>query len=417
MKFETISKENRYNKTTLENGIRVLSEYLPDSESYALGICVKAGARDDFKGVAGIAHFLEHIIFKGSKKLSARKIATSFESLGAYTNAFTTQENTLFYVRALNPHFDKTFSMLSDIVLHPEMKSRDIEKEKSVIIEEIKSYEDDPEEQIFDFADNMIFGEHPLGTPIVGTVDSISQINSELLREYHQTYFQPSNLIVVASGAITHNHILKLANKYLKYSNEPKNIPSRLAPEIVEPSELTVSKQIQQTHLVYAKRIEGIKSVERYPMSVLNVLLGDGMSSRLYQNVREKSGLAYSVYSSIQLFEDCGGFYIYSATDSRNEKKLKQSLLKEIINLRINTVKESELNRAKEQLKSSVIMEMESKSSRIQSLVKNEFQLGYYEDSTATINAINAVCLDDIKLLADKYFNEENWNLVTIKPD
>ena len=417
MKFETISKENRYNKTTLENGIRVLSEYLPDSESYALGMCVKAGARDDFKGVAGIAHFLEHIIFKGSKKLSARKIATSFESLGAYTNAFTTQENTLFYVRALNPHFDKTFSMLSDIVLHPEMKSRDIEKEKSVIIEEIKSYEDDPEEQIFDFADNMIFGEHPLGTPIVGTVDSISQINSELLREYHQTYFQPSNLIVVASGAITHNHILKLANKYLKYSNEPKNIPSRLAPEIVEPSELTVSKQIQQTHLVYAKRIEGIKSVERYPMSVLNVLLGDGMSSRLYQNVREKSGLAYSVYSSIQLFEDCGGFYIYSATDSRNEKKLKQSLLKEIINLRINTVKESELNRAKEQLKSSVIMEMESKSSRIQSLVKNEFQLGYYEDSTATINAINAVCLDDIKLLADKYFNEENWNLVTIKPD
>ncbi len=417
MKSVKTLNENKYFKTTLDNGVRILSEYLPDSESYALGICVKVGARDDFNGVAGMAHFLEHIIFKGSKKLSARKIATSFESLGAYTNAFTTQENILFYVRALNSHFNKTFAMLSDIVMNPEMRSKDIEKEKSVIIEEIKSYEDDPEEQIFDFADNLLFGTHPLGNPIVGTVDSVSKISSELLKNFHQTYFQPQNIIVVVSGAIPHHQLINLAKKYLKLPSLNFHIPERSTPEIISNKEIIVQRQIQQTHLLFAKRIEGIKSPERYPMSVLNVLFGDGMSSRLYQNIREKSGLAYSVYSSLQLFEDCGGFYIYSATDNRNEKRLKQSLMKEILNIRNNQIKDSELRRAKEQLKASVIMEMESKSSRIQSLVKNEFQLGYYEDSLATIKEIDAVNLDSLKFVADKYFNDNDWNLVTIKPD
>ncbi len=416
VKVEKAIKTTGYQKTVLNNGVRVVTEYLPYSESYALGICVKAGARDDFENLPGITHFLEHIIFKGSQKLSARKIATSFESLGAYTNAFTTQENTLFYVRALNTHFQKTFSMLTDIVLNPLIKPKDVEREKTVIIEEIKSYEDDPEELIFDYADNILFGSHPLGNQIVGTIESVQRITDNDLKLYHKTFFAPDNMIIIASGSLDHSKIVQLAEKYCQFNDTYFNRPERTIPPILKSSSRIEKKQIQQTHLLLAKRIEGIKSPERYPMAVLNVLFGDGMSSRLYQNIREKSGIAYTVYSTIQLFEDCGGFYIYSATDKKNEKLLKQSLMKEIAAISQNKVKLSEFKRAKEQLKSSVIMELESKSARIQSMVKNEFQLGLYEDSISTIKSIDAVTIEDLNFIINKYFNLEDWNYIAIKP-
>ena len=423
-----------YHKTTFSNGLTIVSEFVPEIRSFAAGICLNIGSRNDWKDKEGIAHFMEHAAFRRTKKRTSKQIANEFEVLGAYSNAFTTKELTCFYVRAIKEHFAETFELLSDITLNTIFVKDDIEKEKLVILEEIKSYEDDPEEYICDIADTLIFAESSLAAPIVGTQNSVGNINHLDLENFHNEFYKPSRITIAVAGNIEHNLIVELAQKYFTLYQQQKDCKINLSSckgnfkannqnmqgnlSNSNAKELTVFKQIQQAHIIIGKLTKGIRHSERYPLTVANAIFGDGMSSRLYQNLREKYGLAYSIYSSLQNYSDCGAINIYAATEENKDAKTIDLVFEEMKKfISNNKPKKNELKRAKEQLKTATIIELESMSSRMQNLLKQTISIGKFESIPEIITNIENISLDDIIHIIEEYFNPNNWNICKLLPE
>ena len=406
-----------YNKITLPNGVRIISEEIPTVESFSLGIFTDVGSRNDPQGKEGLAHFLEHSLFRRTKTRSSRAIASEFESVGAYTNAYTTKEHLSFYVRALKPHFRKTFSLLSDLVLNPMFIRKEIEKERQIILEEIKSYEDDPEEMIFDEADKMLFTGHPLGVPIAGYSDTVKDISCSDLESFHSHHFMPDNILIACSGNILFEQIVNYSTNYFSKLNNNSSLSKTAPLERTNYKKKELDKPFSQTHLLLARRLPLISSEEKYPLGLLNIILGDGMSSRLNHQVRERHGLAYNVESSFQLLTDCGGFYIYAAMERKFCQKTEKLIHNQMLKLIESDITATELNRSKEQLKSSTVMAMESMSNRMQSLAKSELMLHRYEDISSTIDMIDSISLDEIKSTAEKYLNPSDWVTVVFFPE
>lgn len=406
-----------YKKSVLQNGIRIISEEIPYVESFALGITVNAGSRNDPEGKSGLAHFIEHTAFRRTKTRTSKKIASEFESLGAYTNAFTTKEHTCFYVRALKKHLAKTFEILSDLLINPVFQEKDVEKERDIIIEEIKSYEDDPEELIFDIGDGYCFKNNGLGLPITGNIESVENIKNTDLIEFHSDYFYPQNIIISSAGNISHRELEKMTVKYFGNINKPNLTNTIIKPEIIPVQNVELIKSFQQGHILFCRQTTDVQSEYRYPLLLLNVILGDGMSSRLNQRLRERHGLAYNIYSSFQFFTDCGSAYIYAGTDKGKIKKTKDIITEELLKLIESKILPAEISRAKEQMKASTIMALESMSVRMQSISKNEFLLGYNEDSNMVLQAIESVDNEQIKKAAEYYLAPNNWNIIILKPE
>ncbi len=416
MKIIDSIKIGNYERSVFENGLVVISEQVPERASYSAGICINIGSRDD--SISGIAHFMEHAVFRHTKKRTSKQIANEFEALGAYSNAFTTKELTCFYARAIKNHFEKTFELLCDITSNTIFIDDEIEREKLVILEEVKAYEDDPEEYIFDLADLSTFSQHKLGNPITGWQDSVKKINSIELEKFYNQFYCPKNIVICVVGDIAHQKIIKLTNKYFNFKEQSTHHiqEARKKPNMNYCNQ-KIEKPIQQSHIILGTQTQGIKSEERYPLSVLNVIFGDGMSSRLYQNLREKYGLAYSIYSSLNNYTDCGSWYIYAATDPQKYDKTIDLIYKEMEKLKLKSPTKKELNRAKEQLKTATIIEYESLSSRMQSLLKYEVSIGKYEEMDNIIEKIDQVSLDDIDALVHKYFSKNNWVISSIIPE
>ncbi len=405
------------NRTQLGNGLTLVTEQIPNAESIALGIFVNTGSRDDYPDYWGIAHFMEHCVFRRSLKRTSKKIAGEFESLGAYTNAFTSQEYTCFYVRTLKQHFRKTLNILFDIILHPLLLQKEIEKERLIILEEIKSYEDDPEEYIFDIGDRIVFGEHPLGNPIIGNKDTVSLINSVELRQFHDEFYRSNNIVISLVGDIEH---VKVENsvKSLFDSLEPRiYCPKRTPPKLEMPTILEISKPVQQSHLLLGKRTSSLKSDDRTSLMVFNILFGDGMSSRLYQKLRDRHGVAYNIFSTLQMHSDAGVFYIYAATDAKKITLTESMIFEQMDKILHDKITYSEVSRAKEQLKSSLIMDLESMSARMQSLAKNELLTGKHESVKQIIERIDTIAIESIKQAACKYFGSKLWCKALIYPE
>jgi predicted Zn-dependent peptidase len=411
-----VSNQWKLSKYILNNGLTVITEDIPGVESLAVGITVNAGSRDDFKGKEGLAHFMEHLAFRHTKTKSSRQIAEGFESVGAYANAFTTQEHTCFYVRTLTKHFSKTFNLLTDITLNPIFREKDIEKERDIIIEEIKSNYDDPEEYIFDLADSVLFDNHPLGNPIQGYEDSVNDILSNDLIEFHKKFYSPSNILITVVGNINNHKVLSAAKKL--FSDLPASNQKflRNIPENTNAENLTEKMKISQAHLLLGKRISDYNSHERYPLMLLNTLLGDGMSSRLYQKLREKKGLAYNVYSTINYFSDSGTIYIYIATDKSNVKKSTDLIMRELTKLS-EKISSANLKKAKEQLKSALIMEMENLTTRMIAIIKDELLTGKSESMAEMIHKIDNVTLEETQLIAKHYFSPAGWKEIKLIPE
>ncbi|MFA6571577.1 MAG: pitrilysin family protein [Bacteroidota bacterium] len=411
-----ISKGN-YCKTTLPNGIRIISENVNSIESFALGVCINAGSREDLPEYNGTAHFIEHMLFRRTKNKSYKQIATAFESLGAYYNAFTTKEFTYLYVRALKSNFSKVFNLLTEIALFPVFSDSDFANEKAIIMEEISIIDDDPEELIFDYGDKLIFGNHSLSYPIIGTKLSLDSMNSVVLSDYHKKYYNSKNMIIAVAGNISHEEILNCVNSSPLATMKSKGMQVHRSHS---PNTFTlkqeIKKQFQQSHILLGRKTEGLNHEDKYPLSIINILFGDGTSSRLYQNLREKHGLAYNVYSSLILMSDCGEFYIYAATDTKKLDKVEKMIRDEIINLLDKKITKEEISRAKEQLKASTIMELESMSSRMQILGRNELLSGTYEDTPSIIRDIDSITTHRIRAIAQKYFLLEDWSTVIFRP-
>lgn len=414
---EAIGKEIKYRKTTLPNGIRILTEEVPSVSSFALGITINAGSRDDWKGYYGLAHFLEHAGYRHTQKRTSRQLASLFERLGAYTNAFTTKEMTCFYVRALKPNFKKTLDLISDVALYPVFIENEIEKEKLIILDEIKSYYDDPEEYIYDLAENELFSGNGLAHPITGVEEDVKRITPAELNDFHLEQYTPDNIIFSVAGNIDHDYAVDKISKLVDVNKVIKSKRIRKSNNIHLPVNESHAASFQQSHLLLFRQAESLDSPDRYPLAALNVLLGDGMSSRLYRQVRENHGLAYNIYSSIQLMSDTGGIFIYAATEKNKIAKAERLIFNEMQKIIDKRIPKVEMLRIKEQLKSSTIMAMESMSNRMQALAKSEFTLGYYESMHQTISRIDALTIDDIKRMAIKYLNKEGWSVISLKSD
>jgi predicted Zn-dependent peptidase len=407
-----------YRKTSLDNGIRVVSETIPYVRSISVGIWANVGSRDESGSENGLTHFLEHMVFKGTKKRSVREIAQSLEALGGYLNAFTAKEQTCFYARVLDEHIEQAVDVLSDLVQHATFKREELEKEKLVVIEELKNAEDDPEDIIHDYFEKAIFPTHPLGFPIIGTEANLRTFTRQDLQSHVAEHYTSPNIVVAAAGNIEHSKLVRMVQKY--FSRLPG--PTELAPRTQAPTRPVkavsqeYTRQIQQSHVCIGTVGYGIKHKDRYPLMLMNALLGEGMSSRLYQTIREKHGLAYSVYSFVNLLSDAGSFGAYIGTDKKNIADASELMHLEFEKLRCKPVPQAELERTKSQIKGTMMLGLENMSGRMMRLGSSELYFNTFTSLDTILKKVNEVTPEAIQRVASDLLREDRLSTIVIRP-
>lgn len=404
-----------YNKTILDSGIRVVSESIPYIKSLSLGVWVDVGSRDESDLDNGITHFIEHMVFKGTQRRSAREIAEFVEDIGGYLNAFTTKENTCFYVRVLSEHLKEGVEILADIVQNPRFDKREIEKEKRVVFEEIKDVEDDFEDYIGDLLEYQIYHPHPLGLPIIGTRETVSRFTKEKLFEHLHKFYNPNNIVISAAGNLTHEKLVEYVDKFFTSRGGDGLHRVREKPGEVRALSYVVEKPSSQSHVCIGTATFGAVDEKRDHLILLNTILGDGMSSRLFQNVRERYGLAYSIYSFYTMFKDSGVFGVYFACDRKNIERTIDLVWKEFNSIAKNGVSVDELNRAKAQFKSSILIGLESMSNRMQRLAQIELVYdGNYSDVDEIIKRVESIAPEEIQEVAGEILKREKFTTVIL---
>lgn len=398
-----------FRKTTLDNGIRIVSDRIPSVRSLSVGTWVEVGSRDEDERSNGISHFVEHMVFKGTRRYSARKIARSLESLGGYLNAFTTKEHTCFYARALDEHLEQALDVLSELVFYPRFERKDIEKEKLVVLEEIRNIEDNPDDLIHDEFEQALYPGHPVGFPVIGRAENISRFSRDDLSDHVVRHYRPGRLVVAAAGNVDHDDLVRMVRRLFKArgTNGRRRSARRAARANGIAEKREVEKSIVQAHICLGTVAYSIKSKFRYPLLVLNTLLGDGMSSRLFQNIRELHGLAYSVYSFINLMSDTGSFGVYLGTEKQNVENALELVDKEIERLKARPVSRAELRRTQSQLKGSMMIGLESMTSRMMRIGAGELYFKEYISLDRILKSVDAVTPDDVQEVAKKLFNHE----------
>ena len=401
--------------TTLPNGIRVVSEFVPDVHSFSLGIWIASGSRDEAEGKEGVYHFLEHLAFRRTEYRSTKALADAFEQMGAYSNAFTTKEHTCFYVRALSRDFSKVYALMAELTLSPALDPKDIEKERKIIIEEINSCEDEPEEVIFEAGEEVLFSSHRLAHSITGTIETVSSLSRNDLLKARSEMLRPDRIVIAVAGNIPHAKIVEHVESTFNLPKSRKKTDHRQRPRKLKAKHSLQERTFQQGHVLLGRVTSGLFSKERHALILLNIILGEGMSSRLYQSIREKHGLGYTVYSALDLYTDSGTLYLYTACDNANIEKAKDALMHECHRL-IHTapVGKKELERAKAQVRASVIMSLESMSSRMQALGRGLLEEGHIEPFQETIRKIDAITEEQLAQVASSYCETSGWSSVLI---
>jgi predicted Zn-dependent peptidase len=404
-----------YRKSVLPNGMRILSERMPHVRSVAVGVWVETGSRHEVLERGGVSHLIEHLVFKGTATRSAEAIARTMDSVGGQMDAFTTKENTCFYVQVLDEHLPLAVDLLTDILLHPLFDAEELEREKSVVLQEIRMVEDTPDDIIHDLFAAQIWGGHPLARPILGTRELVSGFHRDAIAEYFGEEYVPPRIIIAVAGNVTHEQVVELFgrgfNGYTRPARPRASEAVRLAPGVN-----IVNKALEQVHLVMGFPGLAHAAPERYAMFVLNDVIGGSMSSRLFQEVRERQGLAYSVHSGVQAFTDTGLMYVYAATDEKNFSKVLKSILKELREVKKHGVTEEELRRSKDHLKGSLMLSLESTSSRMNRLAKHELHLGSFLTIDEMLASIDGVRHDEVQALVSQVIDEAQLALTTLGP-
>ncbi|MCD6374053.1 MAG: insulinase family protein [Caldisericaceae bacterium] len=398
-------------KTILNNGLTVISETLPTVRSISLGIWVQIGSRYENKRNNGLAHFLEHMVFKRTKKRSGLQIARALEELGGNLNAYTSKELTHYYTFSLDEHLPVCVDVLADLICNPLFLESDVEKEKQVVVEEINAVKDTPEEYLFDLFQEKLFPDHPLGFPILGKESTVSGFNADMVKKFWQTYYVPQNIIISAAGRVDHQKLVKLVEKYFHFEHSGQ-IPETSKPKVAQQINLEIKESFNQAHIVAG--LEGLPyaSDDRFALIALNAYLGGGMSSRAFQIIRERYGLAYMVYSTTDFFKDSGIFSFYIGTDSAHRKKAIQLLTKEIKKVTEKQISQSAIKRLKEQLKGHLLLGMENTVHRMSRLAKNEIYFGRQIPLSESVEKINELSQKKIFDVAEKLFNLNKLNII-----
>ncbi|MEW6685542.1 MAG: pitrilysin family protein [Candidatus Edwardsbacteria bacterium] len=410
--------DSLYEKTVLPSGLsglRVISEKMPQVRSVAVGVWIAKGSRDEKKEENGLCHFIEHMSFKGTKKRTAPEIAKSLESIGGHLDAFASKEETCFYARALDEHLPSALEVISDLICHSLYNPKDIEREKKVVLEEIKSLEDTPDELVHELFAATLFKDHPLGRPVLGSKESCQNFSRQKLIDFWQRNYTASNAVVAVAGNVEHNYLLELATNFFSF-NEGRELPPVDLPPF-KPEIKKVPKKISQSHICLGTRTLSYAHPQRYALLLLSTILGGGMSSRLFQKVREREGLAYTIFSYAELYQDTGLFGIYLGVDPKQSKRAIDLVFKEIEQLRQNGLQKDELTHAKAQLKGGLMLGLESTSNRMMRLAKMEINLQKYCPLDETIKEIDAVREEEVLHLADSLLRKELLSLVILGPN
>ncbi len=408
-----------YKKTVMANGVRVVSEYLPHVRSVSLGIWIDIGSRYETDLDNGITHFIEHMVFKGTQKRSTLAIAQSLEMVGGYLNAFTGKEHTCFYARVLDEHVELAMDVLSDMIINPTFPSKEIIKEKNVVIEELHEAEDDPDDVIHDYFEKILFGSHPLALPVIGTEKSIRAFTRKQLSNFRRTHYAPERIVVAAAGNITHDEAVRLSHRYLgtlKSPGRPEQALPAALPSISH-GRFDYKRHITQSHICMGTVGFDIRHKKRFPLQVLSTLMGDGMSSRLFQNIRERYGFAYAVYSFNNHLSDTGSFGAYIGTDDQHVDRCIDLLWKEFKNLQSVAIKKKEIDRAKSQLKGSLMLGLESTSNRMIRLGSSELYFGELSSQDAILQWIENVTVEQVEEVARELFHDSRFITIVFRPE
>ncbi|MCL6553372.1 MAG: insulinase family protein [Firmicutes bacterium] len=401
-------------KSVLPNGIRVLTETMPAVRTASLGIWVATGSRYEDARVHGISHFLEHLLFKGTGRRTALELAQAVDALGGQMNAFTDREHTCFYVKVLSTHLPEVVELMADMLLNSALAPDAIERERQVIIEEIKTYEDSPDDLVQDLIVQTIWNGHPLGRPVIGTRHTVQRLGRADFLRYMEERYRPDNTVISVAGDVGHDEVVALLERFLggwdgRTAPQPTWIPT------LEPTISLRAKDVEQVHLCLATRGRAQADDELYALEVLDNVLGSGMSSRLFYEIREKRGLVYTIASYAPAYREGGLFVVYAAMSPEAGPEVVQLTLEEIARL-ADTLRDDEVARAKESLKGNVLLNLESTGSRMSKLARSELYHGRQFTMDELIQKIDAVTPEAIRRLARDIFTADQMAMAAIGP-
>jgi predicted Zn-dependent peptidase len=407
---------DNYYLTTLPGGTKIVSEYIPYVQSFTLGFWFNVGARDESLHNNGISHFIEHMLFKGTKKRSAKMIAEEIESYGGYLNAFTSKEHTCYYSKGLSENLGRTFNVLSDLIQNPLFRENHIKKEAGVVIDELKDIDDNPEELLYDKFEEIIFNGSRLSFPVIGKEKNIRNFKSNDLFNFHSANYNTDGLLIVASGNLKHDELIKLTEKYITEGNS-KRKRNRDQFQNKKVDDALIEKDVQQVHTIIGRATYGYNDKKRIPVRFLSALLGEGSSSRLFLAIREKLGITYQINSFLNSYNDTSAFGVYFSTNQNQYAKVIDIIYKEFKKLKDITISEKELKKVKEYLKGGVLLSLESTTNRMMRIANS---ILYYDKVFSVedyISKIEKITVEDVQKTANELLNDSKLIKVILKSD
>ena len=406
-----------YRKRILDNGIRLVTEQIPTLKSVTVGMWVNAGSRDESPAQAGYSHFIEHMFFKGTATRSATDISREIDALGGEMNAFTTRETTTFYVKVLDQHLPKALNLLSDLFHRSRFGPKEIEKEKQVVLEEIRMVQDDPEDLVQELHTGLVMGRHPLSRPILGQETTIAKLRRDDLLDYVGTHYRPQEMVLAVAGNFDQRGLERtMARTFGRHRPSVSAAPRRRWPPDICGGVVTKRKSLEQVHLCVG--LKGIPAghKDRYAAYVLNSVLGGSVSSRLFQEIREKRGLAYSIYSFLSGYSDGGTMTVYAGTRAREVERVLDLIRREVRNMAAHGIERAELKRTKDQMKGSLMLSLESSHSRMNKLAKDELITGAHTSLEEMLSDIDAVTGQRVAQVAQELFAPGTMAITALGP-
>src|SRR3954464_2345421 len=399
-----VEEARNIQREVLPNGLIILTEEMKHLRSVSIGIWVKTGSRHEDPEVNGISHFVEHMVFKGTRSRTALDIARQMDSIGGNMDAFTGKECISFSIKVLNEHVPIALDVLSDLVLNPVFDVEDISRERGVILEEIKMDEDNPDYLVHEIFTQSFWKDHPLGRPILGTRDTVKKFDRTPVFDFYSQRFSPGNMIITAAGYLNHERFVEGVAKHFESMKPMSNGFHSSKPKIVPKIILRNKKSLEQVQICVGVPSYPITHEGRHISYILNTLLGGGMSSRLFQNIRERQGLAYAIYSDLNPYRDTGCMSIYAGTSRESAVKVVESVVSEFQKLKAELVSPEELQRAKDQLKGSLMLSLESSTARMSNLARQEMYFDRFYGLDELIQKIEAVTAEDLQQTATEFF-------------
>jgi predicted Zn-dependent peptidase len=403
-----VEEVRNIHREILPNGLTVITEEMQHIRSVCIGIWIKTGSRDEDLQWNGISHFIEHMVFKGTKHRSAEDIARQVDSIGGNMDAFTAKECVCFNMKVLDEHIPIAMDVVSDLVLNPVFNVQDITRERGVILEEIKMDEDNPDYLVHEIFTQNFWKDHPLGKPILGTKDTVRKFERDPVLDFYSQRFSPGNVIICAAGNLNHQHFVQLVAKHFESMQPVPNGFHSPRPTIVPRIIMRNKKSLEQVQICVGVPSHPIAHERRHASYILSTVLGGGMSSRLFQNIRERQGLAYAIYSDLSPYRDTGCLSVYAGTSRASAGKVVQSIVSEFRKLKSEAVPDDELRRAKDQLKGSLMLSLESSTARMSNLARQEMYFDRFYGLDELIEKIEVVTAEDVQTLAKEFFHTES---------